>query len=74
MIDLNAAAVLESDTFVEIDQALLCDLFARDQLVLCNGEIAIWNAVSSFEVSPLNLRFVSLELDFLSCQKIMENF
>ena len=46
-IELHACAVLESDKFVEIDQALLCNLISRQTQVIPHKEqITIWNAVS----------------------------
>uniref|UniRef100_A0A914IDY0 BACK domain-containing protein n=1 Tax=Globodera rostochiensis TaxID=31243 RepID=A0A914IDY0_GLORO len=42
-IDVNAANLLLSKAFLQIDQKLLCEILARDELFVC-GEIAIWNA------------------------------
>uniref|UniRef100_A0A914HTR3 BACK domain-containing protein n=1 Tax=Globodera rostochiensis TaxID=31243 RepID=A0A914HTR3_GLORO len=42
-IDVNAANLLLSKAFLQIDKELLFELLGRDDLFVC-GEIAIWNA------------------------------
>uniref|UniRef100_A0A183BME6 BTB domain-containing protein n=1 Tax=Globodera pallida TaxID=36090 RepID=A0A183BME6_GLOPA len=44
-IDENAGALILSGAFLQIDQKLLCDILARDELMI-SEEIAIWNAVN----------------------------
>uniref|UniRef100_A0A914H6J3 BTB domain-containing protein n=1 Tax=Globodera rostochiensis TaxID=31243 RepID=A0A914H6J3_GLORO len=42
-IDQNADALILSEAFLQIDQQLLCEIMARDELMI-REEIAIWNA------------------------------
>uniref|UniRef100_A0A914HC59 BTB domain-containing protein n=1 Tax=Globodera rostochiensis TaxID=31243 RepID=A0A914HC59_GLORO len=44
-IDQNADALILSEEFLQIDQKLLCEILARDELWI-SEEIAIWNAVN----------------------------
>uniref|UniRef100_A0A914I287 MATH domain-containing protein n=1 Tax=Globodera rostochiensis TaxID=31243 RepID=A0A914I287_GLORO len=41
-IDKNAANLIKSKEFLQIDQKLLCEIFGRDQLIV--EELTIWNA------------------------------
>ncbi|KAL3104783.1 hypothetical protein niasHT_022178 [Heterodera trifolii] len=42
-IDKNADILIKSDEFLQIDQNLLCEILARDELQI-REEISIWNA------------------------------
>uniref|UniRef100_A0A914H851 BTB domain-containing protein n=1 Tax=Globodera rostochiensis TaxID=31243 RepID=A0A914H851_GLORO len=42
-IDVNAATLILSKAFLQIDQKLLCEILDRDELMI-SEEIAIWNA------------------------------
>uniref|UniRef100_A0A914IGY9 BTB domain-containing protein n=1 Tax=Globodera rostochiensis TaxID=31243 RepID=A0A914IGY9_GLORO len=42
-IDKNAASLIQSEDFLQIDQQLLCEILDRDQLLI-NDELTIWNA------------------------------
>ena len=47
-IDQHAETLLRSDEFLQIDQALLIELFDRDQLAV-EDEMSIWQAVILIE-------------------------
>ncbi|KAL3116869.1 hypothetical protein niasHT_003393 [Heterodera trifolii] len=66
-IDKNADILIKSDEFLQIDQKLLCEILARDELQI-REEITIWNATlrwadakcrqNAIESSAENLRAV----------------
>ncbi|KAL3087475.1 hypothetical protein niasHS_008099 [Heterodera schachtii] len=42
-IDTNVETLIKSDSFLQIDQKLLCEILEREELQICE-EISIWNA------------------------------
>ncbi|KAL3096697.1 hypothetical protein niasHT_025125 [Heterodera trifolii] len=58
-IDENADALLKSESFLQIDQKLLCEILERDQLKM-REEISIWEACheNGIECSATNRRHV----------------